>query len=288
MPQVPLPPPRGPLAAVPNEHLDMVGSSLTDHTDIYHMQLVNRRLHRLINKWLCSLRLTGRWRPLTAMSGVKLTVNTSSNMPPRAREVPPAPPHVKNAADPRHAKNAAAPPRHAKNAAAVPTLDDLPHEPIVEIGKSLTRSRVIYHVMQTCRTMRAIFDNQLYRTAVSGSNRLKLGLTHNHAAVRRLLATGALAVGLEFYPYVRDGFVECTSMVNVGIELMDEEMARRRGADRAWPAAQGARRAGAPGQRPLRLGVDDGAVPRRPPDCVCSALSVRRRPSGRVCIARSL
>ncbi|KAA8914069.1 hypothetical protein FN846DRAFT_902358 [Sphaerosporella brunnea] len=87
-------------------------------------------------------------------------------MPPHARKGPPAP-------------------RHAKNAAAVPTLNDLPHQLIMEIGKSLTRSCDIYHLMQTCRTMRAIFDKQLYSTAVRSRNRLKLVLTHNHAAVRR-------------------------------------------------------------------------------------------------------
>ncbi|KAA8903271.1 hypothetical protein FN846DRAFT_919979 [Sphaerosporella brunnea] len=116
--------------------------------------------------------------------------------------------------------------RHVKKAAAVPTLDNLPHELILEIGKSLTASSNIYHLMQTCRTMRAILDKQLYSTAVRGSHRLKLVQMYNHAAVRRLLATAALAVDLEFYRYVGHGFVECTQMLNVAIELKDEPMVR--------------------------------------------------------------
>ncbi|KAA8912646.1 hypothetical protein FN846DRAFT_903403 [Sphaerosporella brunnea] len=139
-------------------------------------------------------------------------------MPPRPRKDPPAPRQLKQRAAPRHVHKAAA--------AAVPTLDNPPHELIVEMGKSLTASSDIYHLMQTCRTVRAIFDNQLYSTAVRCRQRLKLVVTHNVDAVRRLLATGALAPDLEFYRGIDGGLVECTQMLHVAIERRDEQMVR--------------------------------------------------------------
>ncbi|KAA8914734.1 hypothetical protein FN846DRAFT_885738 [Sphaerosporella brunnea] len=98
-------------------------------------------------------------------------------------------------------------------------------------SKSLSASSDIYHLMQTCRKVRAILDAQLDSTAVRCRHGLKLVLTRNHAAVRRLLATAALAVDLDFYRYLGHGFVESTQMLNVAIELKDEPMPSCRAAD---------------------------------------------------------
>ncbi|KAA8914398.1 hypothetical protein FN846DRAFT_886013 [Sphaerosporella brunnea] len=113
-------------------------------------------------------------------------------------------------------------PRHLKKAAPRPTsrLAKPTHELLLEIGQSLTESSDIYHLMRTCRTMRDIFDAQLYSTAVRMRHRLKLMLTRNHAAVRRLLATGALAVDLDVFRQCDHGLVERTQMVYVAVDRL--------------------------------------------------------------------